>query len=69
MADFARTGITEVNEYRAYMVGEDGHFASFRAYLCPGDREAIVWARQLLDGQPIELWSGERFVLLLEPAE
>jgi hypothetical protein len=58
-----------MNEYRAYIVGDDGHFASFRAYLCSGDSEAIVWATQLLDGHPVELWSGERFIQLLEPPE
>jgi hypothetical protein len=55
-----------VNEYRAYVVGRDGHFTSYRAFRCHDDDEAVVWARQLLDGQDVELWSGERFVALLK---
>jgi len=56
-----------VNEYRAYLLGPDGHFASYRAFRCADDQDAIAWARQLLDGKDIELWSGERFVVRLEP--
>ena len=28
----------------------------------PVDADAVVWAKQLLDGNDIELWSGDRFV-------
>jgi hypothetical protein len=52
-------------EYRAYIVGDDGHFMSVRAYIGDGDADATVWARQLLDGHDVELWSGERFVTRL----
>jgi hypothetical protein len=52
-------------EYRAYFVGEDGHFESFRAFVCDGDDNATVWAKQLVDGHDVELWSGERFVIRL----
>jgi hypothetical protein len=58
-----------MNEYRAYLVGTDGHFDSFRAYRCADDSEAVIWAKQLLDGHPVELWSGERFVVRLDKAE
>jgi hypothetical protein len=58
-----------VNEYRAYVIGPDGHFVSCRAHVCPDDTHAITWATQLLDGRPVELWSGERFLIRLEPAE
>jgi hypothetical protein len=53
-------------EYRAYFVGNDGHFVSVRAFLCEGDADARVWASQLVDGHDVELWSGERFVVKLE---
>ena len=52
----------EVNEYRAYSMGHDGHIRSSRAFVCEDDADAIVWAEQLVDGHDIELWSGERFV-------
>jgi hypothetical protein len=50
-------------EYRAYVIGEDGHIRNFRAFVCDGDADATVWAKQLLDGHDIELWSGDRFVI------
>jgi hypothetical protein len=49
-------------EYRAYVMGEDGHIRSSRAFVCDGDADATIWAKQLVDGRDIELWSGERFV-------
>ena len=55
-----------MNEYRAYIVGGDGHFTGYRAFRCHDDEQAIAWAGQLLDGQDVELWSGERFVVLLQ---
>jgi hypothetical protein len=50
-------------EYRAYVIGEDEHIRSCRAFVCDGDADAMVWAKQLLDGNDIELWSGDRFVI------
>jgi hypothetical protein len=44
----------------------DGHFAASRAFTCADDDDAIVWAKQLVDGHDIELWSGDRFVIKLE---
>jgi hypothetical protein len=59
----------QVNEYRAYTVGNDGHFTAARAFTCPNDHDAIVWAKQLVDGHDIELWSGDRFVIRLDHQE
>jgi hypothetical protein len=53
-------------DYRAYVVGDDGHFLSFIAFICMDDTGAIEWAKQLVDGHAIELWSGERFIARLE---
>lgn len=52
-------------EYRAYIIGDDGHFISFRAFVCDTDDDATVWAKQLVDGHDIELWNGERRVIRL----
>jgi hypothetical protein len=68
MANFSGLGVAEVSEYRAYTIGYDGHIASFRKFVCDSDADATVWTKQLLDGHDIELWSGERFVMLLESA-
>jgi hypothetical protein len=44
-------------------MGEDGHISSYRTFVCDGDAYAMVLAKQLLDGNDIELWNGERFVI------
>ena len=52
-------------EYRAYIVGHDGHFSSCDGFACRGDPEAIAKAERLVDGHDVELWSGERFIAKL----
>jgi len=52
-------------EYRAYVVGDDGHFVSFEGFACQDDAEAVAKAQRLTDGHDIELWSGARFVIRL----
>lgn len=49
-------------DYRAYEVGSDGHFTGSRGFVCDNDGDAIIWAKQLSGGMPIELWSGSRLV-------
>jgi hypothetical protein len=66
MGALARTGFAEVNEYRAYVVGIDGHFVSFEGFTSRSDDEAIARAKRLVDGHDIELWSGERFILRID---
>jgi hypothetical protein len=56
-------------EYRAYVVGSDGHFVSFEGFTSNDDGEAIAKAERLVDGHDVELWSGERFVTRLEPSK
>ena len=51
-----------MNEYQVYTMGHDGHVRVFRAFVCQTDADAVVWAKQLVDGHDIELWSGGRFV-------
>jgi hypothetical protein len=53
-------------EYRAYIVGNDGHFLRFSSMTCSQDDDAIVWAKQLTDGVAVELWTGKRFVARFE---
>ena len=55
-----------MNEYRAYVMGHDGHIKNSRTFVCESDDDATVWAKQLVDGHDIELWSGERFVIRLD---
>jgi hypothetical protein len=53
-------------DYRAYSVGNDGHFIGFEAFACADDSEAIERAKRLLSGCDIELWNGPRLVIKLE---
>ena len=57
-----------MTEYRVYSVGRDGHFVGFEALVCADDTEAIEKAMGLVNNSSgIELWSGERFIMRLEP--
>ena len=47
-------------EYRAYILGEDGHFLRAIEFTCPDDAAAKERARQLVDGHDVELWQGDR---------
>jgi hypothetical protein len=47
-------------------VGDDGHFINSRGFSCDNDPDAIVWAKQLVDGDDIELRSGARLISRLE---
>jgi hypothetical protein len=60
------SGDPGVAEYRAYVVGHDGHFMRFEALICADDAEAIAKAKRLVDYHDVELWSGDRFVTRLE---
>ena len=55
-----------VAEYRAYVVGHDGHFIRFESLICADDDEAIAQAKRLVADHDVELWSGKRFVIRLE---
>jgi hypothetical protein len=55
-----------MTEYRAYVVGIDGHFISFEPLVCDDDAEATEKAKRLVDGHAVELWSGARMVVRLE---
>jgi hypothetical protein len=65
MADLAGFGVTKVSEYRAFIMGKDGHVANCRAFVCGNDADATVWAGQLAEADDIELWSGDRLVIRL----
>jgi hypothetical protein len=50
-------------DYRAYVVGIDGHFVRVEfLHSHPDDAAAIEAAKQLVDGHDIELWDRDRFV-------
>ena len=47
-------------EYRAYIVGQDGHFLRSVDLVCPNDDSAVEYAKQLVDGHDVGLWQGAR---------
>jgi hypothetical protein len=53
-------------DYRAYIIGIDGHFlrAEFLSNH-PDDATAIEAAEQLVDGHDVELWDRDRMVIRL----
>jgi hypothetical protein len=56
--------------YRAYVVGLDGHFVRPPdIFSAENDDAALEHARQFVDGCDVEIWSGARFVLRLKAAK
>ncbi|MCK1656173.1 hypothetical protein [Bradyrhizobium sp. 151] len=55
-------------QYRACIVDSNGHENS-RTFVCASDEDAVVWARQMLHGNSVELWCGERLVKRLPASE
>jgi hypothetical protein len=47
-------------DYRAYLIGTDGHFFKSVVLDADDDAEAIAAARQLVDGHDVELWQRDR---------
>ena len=51
-----------MKHYRVVTINCDGQLSRHRGFACENDDDAIVWAKQLVDGSPVELWCGARFV-------
>ena len=49
-----------MQEYRAYIMGPDGHVQSRIDIRCDDEAEAIRLAQQLVDGHDVELWQLDR---------
>ena len=49
-----------MQEYRAYIIGPDGHVQKRVDLRCNDVVEAIGLARQLVDGHDVELWQLDR---------
>ena len=53
-------------EYRAYIIGQDGHFKEAVAFVCCDDAEAMKSAKRLVNGHDVELWQLDRLVTTFE---
>lgn len=51
-------------EYRAYIVGDDGHFYEAIPLECADEAEEK--AKQLVDGHDVELWQRDRKIATLK---
>ena len=49
-------------DYRAYIMGPDGHVQNRVELRCDDDVEAIRLAKQVVDGHDVELWQLDRYV-------
>jgi hypothetical protein len=49
-------------DYRAYIMGPDGHVQNRVELRCDDDAEAIRLAEQLVDDHDIELWQLDRHI-------
>ena len=56
-------------EYRAYIMGHDGHIVRAVHLNCFDDDQAIRQAEALVDGHDVELWNLERKVALFPAAK
>jgi len=52
----------EMQEFRAYIMGPDGHVHKRVDLRCSDESEAIERAKQLLDGHDVELWQLDRLI-------
>ena len=59
-------GSTIMPDYRAFIVGYDGHFQQAIEMVCLNDEEAIEQAKQYVDGHDVELWQLGRRVAQLK---
>jgi hypothetical protein len=53
-------------EYRAFIVGRDGHFQKAIEFEAEDDVKAISHAKQYVDGHDVELWQLGRRVIQLK---
>ena len=56
----------EMQEYRAYIMGPDGHVQKRVDLRCNDEDEAIELAKQLVDGHDVELWQLDRQIRTLK---
>ena len=54
--------------YRAFIVGNDGHYERVEVLDCPDDATAIERAKQFADRHDVEVWLQERQVGALNGA-
>jgi hypothetical protein len=56
-----------MEEYRAYVIGPDGHIINRVDVRCFDEKEARRLAKIAVDGHAVELWQADRFIERFEP--
>ena len=56
----AAAGIIEMQEYRAYVISQDGRIDLRVDLVCSSEHAAKKRARQLVVNRDVELWLGKR---------
>jgi hypothetical protein len=56
-----------MEEYRAYIIGLDGHIIKRIDLRFPDKEEARRRAKVAVDGHAVELWRADRFIERFEP--
>lgn len=56
---------TTMPNYRAYVVGPDGHFQAFDVIAADDDESAVKMAQTLVNGCDVEVWKSDRKVAVL----
>jgi hypothetical protein len=56
-----------VPEYRAYLIGLNGHFIKVIQFDCRDDISAAVEAQHLVNGHVVELWSLDSRIARFDP--
>jgi hypothetical protein len=52
-------------DYRAYIVGPDGHFRTFEVVTADDDGQVVEIARKYVDGCDVEVWNLDRKIAVL----
>lgn len=59
-----------MQDYRAFIIGPDGHVQNRIDLRCVDDAEAIKLAKQLVDGHDVELWQlGRKIEIFMHTLE
>ena len=54
--------LSKIMDYRAFIIGEDGHVNGRVDLLCENGTEAVEKAKQLVDGDDIEFWHRDHSI-------
>jgi hypothetical protein len=58
-----------MSEYRAYLIGRNGHIQGYEPLNCPDDAAAVAAAKRLISAHGVEVWQDDRKVVTLGEPE